>query len=143
MWFNSWFMQLGALAPFFFFNWEILKYNTMNEEKFIDVNGFQVMDLAPDMQRKLALVDLDVLVEITNSLQKVNSRIIKQDLIAELQCVTNNGELTRMQQLLYICEKFVTLHKTVLKIQNIEHPLNEKAVADLNPIKGKDISDIS
>lgn len=113
----------------------------MNEEKFIDVNGFQVMDLAPDMQRKLALVDLDVLVEITNSVQKVNSRIIKQDLIAELQCVTNDGTLTRMQELLYVCEKFVTLHKTVLKIQNIEHPLNEKAVA--NPIKGKDISDIS
>lgn len=115
----------------------------MNEEKFIDVNGYQVMDLVPDMGRALALVDLDVLVEITNSLQKVNSRIIKEDLIAELKCVTNNGELTRMQELLYICEKFVTLHKTVLKIQNIKHPLNEKAVVNPEPIRSKDISDIS
>jgi hypothetical protein len=37
----------------------------MSKEKFIDVNGYQVMDLVPDMGRALALVDLDVLVEIT------------------------------------------------------------------------------
>ena len=32
-----------------------------NEPKFIDVKGAQVMDLTPDYERPLALVDLDVL----------------------------------------------------------------------------------
>ena len=38
------------------------------EEKFVDVNGFQVMDLTPDMHRAFALVDLEVLVKLTSYL---------------------------------------------------------------------------
>ena len=41
-------------------------------EKFVDVNGNQVMDLTPDMNRALALVDLDVLIKLTSYLGKSN-----------------------------------------------------------------------
>ena len=39
-----------------------------NEPKFIDVKGAQVMDLTPDYERPLALVDLDVLKKLTRLL---------------------------------------------------------------------------
>lgn len=42
------------------------------EQKFVDVNGAQVMDLTPDYERPLALVDLDVLKKLTSLLKNSN-----------------------------------------------------------------------
>ena len=44
------------------------------ETKFVDLNGFQVMDLTPDMNRPLALVDLDVLIKLTSDLSRTKAR---------------------------------------------------------------------
>lgn len=117
---------------------------TKMTERFVDINGNQVMDLTPDMNRALALVDLDVLVKLTSNLHKGSSRMVKNDLIAELQSTSNTHDsLTQLQQLVHICEEFVAFHKTVNLIQEIEHPLNNRAVANPEPIRGKDISDIT
>lgn len=96
----------------------------MNEEKFIDVNGAQVMDLTPDYDRPLALVDLDVLVKITSHLGKGNMRSIKQGLISELKDVESYGNENCLKELVHICSEFTAFHKTVNLIQEITHPLN-------------------
>ena len=50
-----------------------------NEPKFIDVKGAQVMDLTPDYERPLALVDLDVLKKLTSLLSNGNLANIISD----------------------------------------------------------------
>ena len=115
------------------------------EEKFVDVNGFQVMDLTPDMNRALALVDLDVLVKLTSYLGKANFSTIKHDLIEELKCIhSDRNGLTKLQQLVHICEETVAFHKTVNLIQEVKHPMNvTKHQLNSDPVTGRDISDIS
>jgi hypothetical protein len=50
-----------------------------NEPKFIDVKGAQVMDLTPDYERPLALVDLAVLKKLTGLLSNGNLANIISD----------------------------------------------------------------
>lgn len=115
------------------------------EEKFVDVNGFQVMDLTPDMHRALALVDLEVLVKLTSYLGKASFRTVKHDLIEELKSIhSDRNGLTNLQQLVHICDEFVAFHKTVNLIKEIDHPCNvTKHQLDDEPVTGRDISDIS
>lgn len=115
------------------------------KEKFVDVNGFQVMDLTPDMHRALALVDLEVLLKLTSYLRKANFSTIKHDLIEELKCIhSNRNGLTKLQQLVHITAEFTAFHKTVNLIQEIDHPMNvTKHQLNSDPVTGKDISDIS
>ena len=115
------------------------------EEKFVDVNGFQVMDLTPDMHRALALVDLEVLVKLTSYLGKASFRTIKHDLIEELKSIhSDRNGLTNLQQLVHICDEFTAFHKTVNLIKEIDHPMNvTKHQLDSDPVTGRDISDIS
>ena len=116
------------------------------EEKFVDVNGFQVMDLTPDMHRALALVDLDVLVKLTSYLGKASIRNIKHDLVEELRNVhpSTGGDKDALQKLVWICYEFVAFHKTVNLIKEVKHPMNvTKHQLDDEPVTGRDISDIS
>ena len=55
-----------------------------NEPKFIDVKGAQVMDLTPDYERPLALVDLDVLKKLTCMLNNGNLASIISDFKYEI-----------------------------------------------------------
>lgn len=116
------------------------------EEKFVDVNGFQVMDLTPDMNRALALVDLEVLIKLSSYLGKANFSTIKHALINELRMVspsTDENGLTNLQQLVHICEEFTAFHKTVNLIQEINHPLNvTKHQLDDEPITGTNLNDL-
>ena len=50
-----------------------------NKPQFIDVKGAQVMDLTPDYERPLALVDLDVLKKLTSLLNNGNLANIISD----------------------------------------------------------------
>lgn len=99
---------------------------TGKEEKFVDINGNQVMDLTPDMNRALALVDLDVLVRLTSYLGKASFRTIRHDLVEELRSVNpgNHTDKGALQQLVHICEEFTAFQKTVNLIQEIGHPMN-------------------
>ena len=93
-------------------------------EKFVDVNGNQVMDLTPDMNRALALVDLDVLIKLTSYLGKSNVYEVKRDLLYLLRQVDSNGGKESLQALVDIASEFVAFHNTVNLIQEINHPLN-------------------
>ncbi len=97
---------------------------TGKEEKFIDVNGAQVIDLTPDYNRPLALVDLDVLIKLTSTLGKSNAYNVKRNLINELREVDTDNGKESLQALVNIASEFVAFHKTVNLIQEINHPLN-------------------
>ena len=115
------------------------------EEKFVDVNGFQVMDLTPDMNRALALVDLEVLIKLSSYLGKTSIRNIKHDLVEELRSVSPSvgGDKDALQKLVWICDEFVAFHKTVNLIKEIAHPLNvTKHQLDDEPITGTNLSDL-
>ena len=115
------------------------------EEKFVDVNGFQVMDLTPDMNRALALVDLEVLIKLSSYLGKASIRNIKHDLVEELRSVSPSagGDKDALQKLVWICDEFVAFHKTVNLIKEIEHPLNvTRHQLDDEPITGTNLSDL-
>ena len=116
-----------------------------NLEKFVDVNGFQVMDLTPDMNRALALVDLEVLIKLSSYLGKASIRTIKYDLIEELRSVSPSagGDKDALQKLVWICDEFVAFHKTVNLIKEINHPLNvTKHQLDDEPVTGTNLSDL-
>ena len=114
------------------------------KEKFVDVNGFRVMDLTPDMNRELALVDLEVLVKLTSYLGKANFSTIKNDLIEELKCIhSDRNGLTKLQILVHICEEFAAFHKTVNLIKEVEHPMNvTKHQLDDEPVRGANLDDL-
>jgi hypothetical protein len=115
-----------------------------NLEKFIDVNGFQVMDLTPDMSRALALVDLDVLVKLTSYLGKTSFRTIRHDLVEELRSVSlSTGDVGALEKLVHICDEFTAFHKTVNLIKEVEHPMNvTKHQLDDEPITGTNLNDL-
>ena len=116
-----------------------------NLEKFVDVNGFQVMDLTPDMNRALALVDLEVLIKLSSYLGKASIRTIKYDLVEELRGVSpsTGGDKDALQKLVWICDEFVAFHKTVNLIKEIEHPLNvTKHQLDDEPITGTSLDEV-
>ena len=110
---------------------------TGKEEKFIDVNGAQVMDLTPDYNRPLALVDLDVLIKLTSYLGKSNVYQVKRDLINLLREVDTDGGKESLQALVDIASEFTAFHNTVNLIQEINNPLNVvKHQLDDGPISG-------
>ena len=114
------------------------------EEKFVDVNGFQVMDLTPDMNRALALVDLEVLIKLSSYLGKASINNIKHDLIDELRTVSpSTGDKDALQKLVWICDEFVAFHKTVNLIKEINHPLNvTKHPLDDEPVTGTSLDEV-
>ena len=112
-------------------------------EKFIDVNGSQVMDLTPDYNRPLALVDLDVFIKLTSTLGKSNAYNVKRNLISELREVDTDNGKESLQALVNIASEFVAFHKTVNLIQEINNPLNVvKHQLDDEPITGTDLEEI-
>ena len=114
-------------------------------EKFVDVNGFKVMDLTPDMHRALALVDLHVLVKLASYLGKASIRNIKHDLVEELRNVhpSTGGDKDALQKLVYICEEFTAFHKTVNLIKEVKHPMNViKHQLDDEPVTETNLEDL-
>ena len=105
-------------------NETIINPETGKEEKFIDVNGAQVMDLTPDYNRPLALVDLDVLIKLTSYLGKSNVYQVKRDLLFLIREVSSDNGKESLQALVDITSEFTAFHNTVNLIQEINHPLN-------------------
>ena len=86
----------------------------MIKEKFVDVNGAQVMDLTPDHERALALVDLKVLNKLANLLPKANTYEIVQEFASDIQSC--DGQL---KVAIETAEEFVAFHKSVNLIREI------------------------
>ena len=112
-------------------------------EKFVDVNGNQVMDLTPDMNRALALVDLDVLIKLTSYLATSNVYEVKRDLLFSLRNVDTDNGKESLQALVHIASEFVAFHNTVNLIQEINNPLNVvKHQLDDEPITGTNLNEV-
>lgn len=80
---------------------------------YVEVNGHQVIDLTPDYNRPLALVDLSVLNKLTMLLQKQDFGIIRHNHRENIMHAEN------LLQLIEISEDFIAFHRTVNLIREI------------------------
>ena len=83
------------------------------EQKFIDINGNQVMDLTPDYNRPLALVDLQVLNKLTDLLSKTDFSSIRHGLRNKIMNTNNLDELVQ------VTEDFTAFHQSVNLIREV------------------------
>ena len=81
--------------------------------KFVDINGNQVMDLTPDYNRPLALVDITVLNKLTELLPKADFGNIRHSFREQIMTNTN------LEQLVQTCEDFVSFHRSVNLIREV------------------------
>ena len=81
--------------------------------KFVDINGNQVIDLTPDYNRPLALVDITVLNKLTELLPKADFGSIRHSLRERI--MTNNN----LEDLVQTCDDFVSFHRSVNLIREV------------------------
>jgi hypothetical protein len=100
----------------------------VQETKCINIDGNQVIDLTPDYNRPLALVDLTVLNKLTDLLPKGNFTSIRHGLRGQIMD-TNN-----LQELVKVAEDFVTFHNSVNLIREVSsRELNTKEQETTEP----------
>lgn len=81
--------------------------------KFVDINGNQVIDLTPDYNRPLALVDITVLNKLTELLPKADFGQIRHSFREQIMTNTN------LEQLVQTCDDFVSFHRSVNLIREV------------------------
>lgn len=82
-------------------------------EKYINIEGNQVIDLTPDYNRPLALVDLKVLDKLTAMLPKESFSNIRHNFREQIMN-TNN-----LEQLVQASEEFIAFHRSVNLIREV------------------------
>lgn len=82
-------------------------------EKYINIEGNQVIDLTPDYNRPLALVDLTVLNKLTALLPKESFSNIRHNFREQIMN-TNN-----LEQLVQASEEFIAFHRSVNLIREV------------------------
>jgi hypothetical protein len=80
---------------------------------YVNINGNQVIDLTPDYNRPLALVDLQVLNKLTELLPRADFGGIRHGL---RERIMNTQDLA---QLVETCEDFISFHRSVNLIREI------------------------
>jgi len=111
----------------------------VQETKCINIDGNQVIDLTPDYNRPLALVDLTVLNKLTELLPKGNFNNIRHSLRGQMMNTNNLEELVK------VAEDFVTFHNSVNLIREVSsRELNTKEQETTEPrVIGKiDLEDL-
>jgi len=107
------------------------------EQKFIDINGNQVMDLTPDYNRPLALVDLQVLNKLTDLLNKTDFSSIRHGLRDKIMNTKS------LEELVQVTEDFTAFHQSVNLIREVtsnevtEEPLVATVQEDGQMVVGK------
>ena len=81
--------------------------------KYVNIEGNQVIDLTPDYNRPLALVDITVLNKLTQLLPKGDFNSIRHNFREQIMN-TNN-----LEQLVQTSEDFIAFHRTVNLIREI------------------------
>jgi hypothetical protein len=100
----------------------------VQETKCINIDGNQVIDLTPDYNRPLALVDLTVLNKLTDLLPKGNFTSIRHGLREQIMNTDN------LQELVKVAEDFVTFHNSVNLIREVSsRELNTKEQETTEP----------
>lgn len=85
----------------------------MEKIKFIDVNGQQVVDLTPNYERPLALVDMDVLHRLTALLPKADLYEIKKNLKEKISAARS------IEDVVLACEEFTAFNTSVNLIKEV------------------------
>ena len=100
----------------------------MNQEvKFVDVDGAQVMDLTPDYERPLALVDLDVLKRLTKLLPTASIYGITRSMISSLRGV-------------HSIEEYVAMLSEELAFHTTVNLINEVNKSEVNVVGKSEVS---
>jgi hypothetical protein len=100
----------------------------VQETKCINIDGNQVIDLTPDYNRPLALVDLTVLNKLTDLLPKGDFSSIRHSLRERIMITDNLEELVK------VTEDFVTFHNSVNLIREVSsRELNPKEQETTEP----------
>jgi len=82
-------------------------------KNYIEINGMQVLDVTPDYNRPMALVDLTVLRMLTDLLPVTDFSGIRHNLRERIMN-TNN-----LEQLVDVCSDFIAFQKSVNLITEI------------------------
>ena len=80
---------------------------------YVNIEGNQVIDLTPDYNRPLALVDLTVLNKLTELLPKSDFSSIRHNFREQIMNTSN------LEQLVQASEDFIAFHRTVNLIREI------------------------
>jgi hypothetical protein len=81
--------------------------------KYVNIEGNQVIDLTPDYNRPLALVDITVLNKLTQLLPKSDFSNIRHNFREQIMNTSN------LEQLVQASEDFIAFHRTVNLIREI------------------------
>jgi len=81
--------------------------------KYINIEGNQVIDLTPDYNRPLALVDITVLNKLTELLPKGDFSSIRHNFREQIMKTIN------LEELVQTSEDFITFHRSVNLIREI------------------------
>ena len=87
--------------------------NYLGSSRMIDFNNQQVLDVTPDHNRTLALVDLAVLDKLTAMLPKESFSNIRHNFREQIMNTSN------LEQLVQASEDFIAFHRTVNLIREI------------------------
>jgi hypothetical protein len=107
--------------------------------KYVNIEGNQVIDLTPDYNRPLALVDITVLNKLTELLPKGDFSSIRHNFREQIMNTSN------LEQLVQASEDFIAFHRTVNLIREIvSGDVNQIQEVDEVRIVGRiDLDDIS
>ena len=93
----------------------------VEEIKWIDINGAQVVDVTPDHHRQLALVDIEVLNKLIELLPNADVYEIKTVFKEKISATRSIKDIVKA------CEDFTAFHRTVNLIQEIDGHLHTPA----------------
>jgi hypothetical protein len=94
--------------------------------KYVNIEGNQVIDLTPDYNRPLALVDITVLNKLTQLLPKGDFGSIRHNFREQIMKTSN------LEELVQASEDFIAFHRTVNLIREI-------VAGDVNQIQEEEL----
>lgn len=99
---------------------------------YVEINGNQVLDVTPDYNRPLALVDLSVLNMLTQLLPKSDFSNIRHNFRSEIMNTSN------LEELVQAAEDFIAFHRSVNLIREIcQQDVNQVKEDELPKVVGK------
>jgi len=84
----------------------------MKNSKFVDVNGAQVLDLTPNHDRALALVDFEIVKRLSSYLPIGDLYDVKRDMINSIH------QAETLEDYLKLLEEEVAFHRTINLLQS-------------------------
>lgn len=106
----------------------MINNNYLSSSRVIDFNNQQVLDVTPDYNRPLALVDLNVLHKLTELLPKADFSNIRHNFREQIMNTSN------LEQLVQVSEDFIAFHRSV----NLIREIVAEDVKQIQEVKGQE-----